>query len=389
MRGNVTLRLEGPASFVLMADGGASLNYGKLTADVSLQYDSFVVETPVGRVLVNNNSNVGVAASSGDVEIHVFSGTAEVAAPWASNLQETNALRIRAGRSIRIKPSDSGNVEVVRGRASPGRFASEVSMSSDLLEISDEYVEAVKKSSPLAYWRMDAPVNDVVKNVMSEHYNAHALGKPNWVEERGNMSVEFGTGLDADKLRALLITDEPFKQLNTDTYSIELWAKPSHYHWGTIVSLATPPAKNKVAAGMHGVLFELGGRSLYYTGIEHPGRIRFLHRSPPSADTNLGTSCFSDQPYGLRKWQHLVAVKDKSQMRLYVDSKLMGTVKDSSPLSGDFELVVGQIDRDRDIRPFFGQVDELAFYKRALTEQEIEQHYRIVRPKPAPSKRAI
>jgi hypothetical protein len=56
---------------------------------------------------------------------------------------------------------------------------------------------------------------------------------------------------------------------------------------------------------------------------------------------------------------------------------------------GEFERVVGKIDRDRDLRPFFGQVDELAFYKRALSEQEIERHYRIVRPIPAPLTRAI
>jgi hypothetical protein len=388
MRGDVTLRLEGPAGLVLMTEGGASLNYGKLTANVSLQYDSFVIETPVGRVVANNSSNVGVAASSGDVEVHVFAGEAELLVPWASSSQETRSLRVHAGRSIRIKPTDNGNVEVVRGPAAAGRFASELSMSSDLLEISDTYVDAIKKAGPLLYWRMETPINDVIKNTVGSQYKARAWDQPNWVEERGNMSVEFGAGLDADKWRALVMTDEPIKQLNTDAYTIELWAKPSHYHWGTMVSLARPPEKNKVPVGLHGVLLELGGRSLIYSGIEHPGRVRFLHRSPPSADANAGTSCFSDQPYGLRKWQHIVAVKQNSQMRLYLDSKLLATAEDNTPLSGDFELVVGQIDRERNMRPFFGQVDELAFYTRALSEEEITQHYRIVRPKPV-SKRGI
>jgi hypothetical protein len=45
-RGSATLRLEGPAGLVLMADGGANLNYGKLTANVDLQYDNFALETP-------------------------------------------------------------------------------------------------------------------------------------------------------------------------------------------------------------------------------------------------------------------------------------------------------------------------------------------------------
>src|SRR3954453_7380716 len=250
MRGNATLRLEGPAGLVLMTDGGASLNYGKLTATVSLQYDSFVIETPVGRVLVNNNSNLGVAVSSGEVEVHVFSGEAEIAAPWTSGMQATDGLKVRAGRSIRLKSTDSGKIDLVRGHALPSRFASEVSMSSDLLEISDDYVETIKKASPIVYWRMDAPENGVVKNLMADKYSARVIGKPNWIEERGNTSVEFGTGLDADRLRALLIADEPYKALDTEAYTIELWAKPSHYHLGTMFSLATSPGNKEEPEGM-------------------------------------------------------------------------------------------------------------------------------------------
>jgi len=208
------------------------------------------------------------------------------------------------------------------------------------------------------------------------------------VEERGNTSVEFGTGLEADRLRALLIADEPYKALDTDAYTIELWAKPSHYHLGTMFSLATSPGNKEEPEGMHGVLLELGGMRLLYSGIEHPGRIRFLHRNPPSSETALGTSCFSNEPYALRKWQHFVAVKDQSEMRLYVDAKLIASTKDTTRLTGDFDLVVGQIDRNRDLRPFVGQLDELAFYNRALKSEEIEQHYRLVRPK-STSKHAI
>jgi hypothetical protein len=386
MRGNATLRLEGPAGMVLMADRGASLNYGKLIANVSLQYDSFSIETPVGRVVVTNDTRIGVAVSTGVVEVHVFQGEAEVVTPWASGTSSSDKLRVRSERSIRLSATDSGRIEVSRGPALLNRFASQVAMDSDLLAISDDYVAAVKHASPLIYWRFDRPVNDMVKNTMGAHYNAHVMHKPLWVDEHGNMTVEFGAGLDQDVMRAFLVADEPLKNFNGQSYAIELWAKPSHYHSGTMVSLANAGRKSQDISGAHGALLELGGLRAFSSSIEHPGRVRFLHRDPPS-DLG-GTSCFSNEPYILRKWQHIVAVKDKTELRLYVDAKQVASAPDSTRLSEGLELLVGQIDRERDWRPFVGQLDELAFYDRALSSVEIEQHYRLVRPKPA-AKRAI
>jgi hypothetical protein len=381
MRGNATLRLEGPAGLVLMADGSANLNYGRVAADVYLEFDTFTVETPIGRVMVRNNAKFGVAVSSPNVEIHVFNGEVELAPLWNSGLQSVDGLKVRAGRSVSLRATDSGAISVARGPALPGRFTSQVPMGSDLLEIPHEYVEAVEQARPLIYWRFDPPVDGQVKNVMGEHYNAVVVGKPSWVEERGNGSVEFGTGLDADELHALLVTDEPLKKVEAESYTIELWAKPSHFHLGSMIALVKPTSATEPDFGRHGALLELGGPRALYSSLEHPGRVRFLHRDPPEHNGAIGTSCFSDRPYVLRKWQHLVAVKDKTDMRLYVDAKLMASEKNSSPLSGDLELVVGQIDRRRDWRPFVGQLDEMAFYDRTLSETEIEQHYRLVRPK--------
>jgi hypothetical protein len=390
MLGNATLRLEGPAGLVLMADRGASLNYGKLIANVSLQYDNFSIETPVGRVVVTDDARIGVAVSTGAVEVHVFQGEAEVITPWSSGTPSSDKLRVRSERSIRLSATDSGRIEVTRGPAMMNRFASQVSMDSDLLEIPDDYVGAVKQAAPLIYWRFDRPLNDVVKNAVGNHYNAQVVRKPLWVDEHGNTTVEFGAGLDDDVLRAFLVSDEPLHDINRQSYTIELWAKPSHYHSGTMVSLVTAAGKvGEETSGAHGALLELGGLRAFYSSIEHPGRVRFLHRDPPSNEMTLGTSCFSNQPYMLRKWQYIVAVKDHTEMRLYVDTVQVASAPDSTPLSDGLELLVGQIDRERDWRPFVGQLDELAFYDRALSKEEIEKHYHLVRPKPPTAKHGI
>ena len=382
-RGSATLRLEGPAGLVLMADGGANLNYGKLTANVDLQYDNFALETPLGRIVVANDARIGVAASTGAVEVHVFQGEAEIVSPWTSGTRTLDKLVVRAGRSIRLAATEAGTVNVARGRASLSHFASQVSMSSDLLDISDEYVADVKQAAPVSYWRFDTPVDGLVRNEMGDKYHGRVAGEPDWVDERGNMTIQFGTGLDADVLRAYVVADRPWEGVASHSYSIELWAKPSHYHLGALAGLVSPPGNEKVAQGLHGVLLELGGPRAFYSSIEHPGRVRFLHRDPPSYEFALGTSCFSKTPYGLRQWQHIVAVKDGPEMRLYINGEVAASAEDNTPLSDGLELLVGQLDRERDWRPFVGQLDELAFYDRALSDPEIQRHYHLVRPIPA------
>jgi hypothetical protein len=132
------------------------------------------------------------------------------------------------------------------------------------------------------------------------------------------------------------------------------------------------------------LLIEAGGPITDPSIIERPGRVRFLHRSPPSDDPAKGTSCFSDHPYEVRKWQHVAAVKEGDAMRLYVNGKRVATGSDASNFPGNCKLVVGQIDEVRNIRRFVGQLDELAVFPRALTEAEIARRYQLIRAESPP-----
>lgn len=131
------------------------------------------------------------------------------------------------------------------------------------------------------------------------------------------------------------------------------------------------------------MLVELGGTGRIPTANQHPGCIRFLHRSPAGRNTNLGTSCYSETPYTLRKWQHVVATKDGAKMRLYINGELVAQGEDPSELPSGLRLLVGKLYPGSGDRPFAGQLDELAIYNRALTLEEIGTHYHLIRPKRA------
>src|SRR5262249_48901187 len=147
----------------------------------------------------------------------------------------------------------------------------------------------------------------------------------------GNEAIDFGVTDEGGDI----ISTVPIDQSIRDSYSVEFWVIPSHYHVGALISLVgDTPLANGILP--HVMLIELVGTGKTPTSMSHPGCIRFLHRSPASNDN--GTSCFSKSPYALRKWQHVVATKDGPHMRLYVNRELAAEGEDASELPSGLRL---------------------------------------------------
>jgi ferric-dicitrate binding protein FerR (iron transport regulator) len=383
--GEANLTLEGPASLVLTAERGASLSRGLITADVDSANGAFVLGTPNGQIEISGDAAIGVAARGSAVELHVFRGAAAFLTSWAAPSPTDERVTIHAGKSVTIANDADGHVALHHGVAQAQTFASRISMQSDGLPISQAYVAEILRGQPLLYWRFEEKDAKVVRNEASgDRYNGRVVGALRWIDEGNNRDVELGAGLTNEELHAYIATDEPLEADFSQGYSLEMWLKPSHYHWGAVTAFVGAPIQEGYA-NSHGLLFEIGGPVASPSAIEQPGRLRFLHRSPASDDLNKGTSCFSETPYELRKWQHVAAVKDGDQMRLYVNGKLAASGQDVSKLPRGLNLIVGQLDRTRTDRRFIGQIDELAFYPRALSAEEVQRRYGLVRPEAAPT----
>jgi hypothetical protein len=67
-------------------------------------------------------------------------------------------------------------------------------------------------------------------------------------------------------------------------------------------------------------------------------------------------------------------------MRLYVNGERVADGEDASELPTGLRLLVGRLYPSQNVRPFIGQLDELALYNRALRPEEITRHYELVRP---------
>jgi Concanavalin A-like lectin/glucanases superfamily len=377
--GQATLSLEGPAAMMLTSEGMPTLRFGRLTATINTSHRPFVLETPVGRLVLAEYGSIGVSAYGNEGEIHIFDGTAMLEPAWRTPDEQTTPIKITAGQAIRVHPGDEGEPTITHHAADAAYFAAQISMSSDSLTISPEYVRAVKGAKPIAYWRFERDKWPNVPNVMGDKLPCQlngTLGRPNY---QNNQAIEFGV----TDPNAEIVSAGTLDRSVRDSYSIEFWIKPSHYHVGAVVSLIgdTP---NESGLLPHGMLIELGGSGKIPTAVHHPGCIRFLHRSPAGNESQTGTSCYSKTPYTLRKWQHVVATKDGAHMRLYIDGEQVAEGKDPSDLPTGLRLLIGRLYPDRGVRPFIGQFDELALYNRALTATEISDHYQLVRTKTAP-----
>jgi hypothetical protein len=372
---DVCLRMEGPASVVLTAQGAASMNYGKVVVKAGdLKGGPFSVETTFGRVLAESRAEVGLISFGSKAEIHCFRGRVTVESPWLrSNESDLASVSLEAGEALEFADVGGASIKSSRTVAHEERFTPQVSMNSDFLSVTPEYVRKVVADHPVAYWRFEQSPGGVIRNEMGPPYQGHVKGEVAFAGPEGNRAVELGM----NNRQGSILCDEPWDQVLAGDFTIELWMKPSHYHLGSMVGFVGD-FDPVVHRNKHGVLLEACGPSNPRDWLRL-NQLRFLHRSQLTADPHDGVSCFSGREYEPRRWQHVVAVREGHVLKLFVDGRLAQSATDDTPTPSGLHLVIGQLYTETVERFFIGQLDEVAIYGRALSPEEISRHHALLR----------
>jgi hypothetical protein len=377
---NAKLIMEGPAAVLLARQTVPSLRYGKITIETdSSSLTRFPVETPFGRVMLEPGTEAGISAFGGSAQVHVFAGIATVESPWFPIApQGGESKTIEAGQALYFEGVGGVELQVTLGAAGRDRFNAKVSMQSDFLAVGPEYVQEIRNAAPVAYWRFDKEhrssddAGEIVLNEISDRFNGRIRGKVHWVGPEGNQAIEFGITPEPGSM----VVDGSWDEVLDGDYTLEAWIKPSHYHLGSIMGFIGEfdwqDHRNE-----HGVLLEVGGTSPPST-IHQPEKIRFLHR--PNMGVLGGVSCFSNRSYKPRQWQHVVAVREGNQLRLFLDGQLVASGKEPAKMRLGLQLVLGQLYSETVERFFIGHMDEVAIFGRALNVDEIRRHYQLLRP---------
>ena len=160
--------------------------------------------------------------------------------------------------------------------------------------------------------------------------------------------------------------DAFFNWAQTDSFSIEYWMWTDQSTSG-----------NRVIVGRDG-----GPTNLHWwIGCTDSGKVGFQLRDTTGNGLYLGNK---GPQLNLGAWHHIVAVREyidndpsiNSWNRIYVDGVLIdeGTYNYSDGFEESVGVNVGYILLNHNYR-YAGIVDELAFYNKALTELEIQQHF--------------
>ncbi|MEX0643422.1 MAG: LamG domain-containing protein [Pirellulales bacterium] len=381
------VNVEAPASLIINSPSSLVLLYGKVTVHTPWQAPDFkVIAGPCQ--FASRDSEFGMIHHGRNIEMHVFSGEVQ-----ATNLSFSNSSVANEpvgggvvvtddvgtfGRAVIMAESaisllnDDNVVKVTRigYNSMPQMFATKLSMS-EAMPASGGYEREVLKSKPVGYWRFERIRNGSVVNEIPGGANLKVIGNLRLAGQPDNLAAEFLPGGDCYLFseRDVVGTDE------LSNYSLEAWVKPSYVHKGGVVSLVSDVPNS------HATRLEMQGSPNWpgsgTRGSRYPATIRFIHHNLLVSKNEEGwTECFSKERYLLRRWQHVVAVKERSSMRLYLNSKLVATTSDKSPLSLHSRLAVGQDTfRYANERAYVGQIDEVAFYDRALSDKEIDEHF--------------
>ena len=356
------IKIEGPAHYSLKSLELAEMKYGQLAAKVPEAAQGFTIESPKAAIVDLGTEFALNVTKEGKSQVYVYEGEVVSSLLGENGTSLLNA-NLYSEDGIEIDSSSetvsdlSGSEDFIRVEKKDG---------SDLI-ITNNYIDLIKRHSPIAYWRFENSDGGIVKNEISQDFQGRLTKQARTANNK--FMVEKG------HIGGFLV-DQPIYGLNKKNYTIELWLNAEERGSEmSLVSIMKPePYKQKE-----------GYAHLVYTQLISnkkrlrckPFDFRYSHRYP--ATHNIGKNAFAGEAYIPGKWYHMVCVRNDNSFSLYLNGELKQTVKEK--LNNDnlpYTFFMGKIDPMRTQRQFTGQIDEVALYKRALSQDEILEHYRAV-----------
>ncbi len=341
--GGVMVYLEAPARFDAVSDSRVVLHSGRLSATVPPEGIGFTVETPEAEV-VDFGTEFSVDVESGASEVHVFDGLVRVH-PGASNHRDASrSVDVQASEAVRITEGtpDPENISIATDR-----------FIRDFEEYARNYAPAIRKKSPLAFYRM--AIRD--KGLASEpqKYSGVVLtGKGKRPPHARGVFVGGSLRVGVDSIGRGGRVDNP-PALNTGQFSVTLFVyRESDSGGATAVT------------NMH------DDQGNFNLSLDDNGRLQATIRDRDgSQSTIVGESVLP-----LRKWRHVVLTVDGHNMHFYEDGKLVGSkpcaqlaTSESDPIWFGTNASTTQV--------WDGRIDEVALFDRALDDEEVLTLYQL------------
>ena len=359
------IKIEGPAHYSLKSLELAEMKYGQLAAKVPEAAQGFTIEAPKAAIVDLGTEFALNVTKEGKSQVYVYEGevVSSLLNPDGTTLINAN---LYGDEGIEI---DSAT-ETVSDLKDTNNFIRVDQKSENDLIISQNYINTVKKHKPFAYWRFEKADDKTIRNEMSSDLPG-VLTKDAIIENR-KFTVKKG------HIGGFFVK-QPVKNFNLKNYTIELWLNAEERGSDmSLVSIMDPVVKDKREGYDHLVYTQLMSNNKRLRSRHFD--FRYSHRYP--ATHNVGKNAFAGEAYIPGKWYHMVCVRNDNSFSLYLNGKLKQTINEKPNNDNrEYLFFMGKIDPLRTMRQFIGQIDEVALYSRALSQDEILEHFNAVEVK--------
>ncbi len=356
--------IQGPASLKIHSALAATLLEGKAATRVPDSARGFVLNAPGAAVVdlgtefvvnVDKEGRSDILVTDGEVEVSLLGQDGNTVK--SERLRDQQAVRVmQENASLESTSMSSADELFIPQRATPE------------LVVNRDYVEAVKADKPLAYWRFEQIQNSVVPNEMGENHPAFLRS------QEPTPSIQIANGIatfQSSKQPRHLSVEAGLPGWNRDSFSIELWACPQRLHHGAMIDILNEDWTgdlNTIEIAMQTQL------------IHRPGALRFFHRHPPGQNAKSGINLFDHDTCTPGQWSHVVASKTPDSLTMYVNGKKVSSIEGKTGSDNDlYQISIGQMDKDSLHRQYEGALDEIALYNYALTPEQVQKHYQLIK----------
>jgi hypothetical protein len=361
-----TLLVEGPTELTIDSDMQVSLKRGRLAARVSDDAHGFTVLGPDSAV-IDLGTEFAMAVQDDRSWVEVYDGAVDVAL-LNDDGQAWKSRELAASGPVRIDASKGQILDEAPPIALP-RLAD---VLPEGLAVPTEYVNAVLHSRPAHYWRFDEAEGGHVTDVVGD---AAATISGGTQLENGGLFFPGGR-----RNHGLAFVAEPLPSLISNEFTLEAWVNPSFAQQRGLIGI-NHRAPESISRGK---LYRLVLLPAQHQTVFPGETLQFIGDLWPYGEEGV-VRVFSANQYRVGAWHHVVAVRRKRQLEIYLNGEMAQTAPvpplNSNPIPTT--ITIGRSlgpeteKRGRD-RYFKGMVDEFAVYPSALSAEEVAEHYRLM-----------
>ena len=358
----VTLLAQGPAVLRPLQNGDFELDYGKMRVRVSPEAESFAVHCPDGKI-TDLGTEFGVDVDpSGKLRTEVYDGRVQLALTGEGNDEKPIEFQAGWGGIAESGPPRRLQSYEIASRNSRIKWWSP----------SQESATSTLALRPVYYHRFDHPVGSHAKSSVNPRlYSAQLKGGARFAVAGPLSSME-------DSGRALHLRRGGFAEIpigfagveQTGEYTFSLWIQTSK-----VVDQSIFATSNHLGPDQRvGPQLRVRSDGTVEHHLFSPGS-QWGGNPPRQVQSSL-------EPVSLDSWRHVVvSASTAGQMMLYLDGlPIADPMQVDSRITGAYpRLLLGSGSQKLEFASFEGLIDELSFFTRQLTPQEVLSLYQASR----------